>query len=268
MRNFRKTMPSNSESKQRAAAPSLDLNEDSKATTSAADGAVDENIEEEKWLSRRASNSKASRRTACVSDPHPQRVSPNGTLPEVQVPTFSHETNEDPMIRQARQNAARAAQKIIAASLVGSLPSRRGAHSWPWLQRQWQAHLQEWHGHVEIASSVVSILSWMGVTQVAVSLLKYLLPPAPGHYRSSNDDPYHRSLVVSLLAVATAPPLLELEGESMQPANAGPSAAPCFRRLPLPLRALNIARQCHRASIRSKDQLRSALMQVLPVAAR
>jgi hypothetical protein len=72
-----------------------------------------------------------------------------------------------------------------------------------------------------------------------------------------NDQSYPLSLVRSFQKLSGTVPLLSLERRSPQDAAS----------LPLPLRASAIAIACHRASLASKIELTSALLQVLPVAA-
>ena len=72
-----------------------------------------------------------------------------------------------------------------------------------------------------------------------------------------DDKSYPLSLVRSFQNLPDTVPLLSLERHSPQDAAS----------LPLPLRASTIAIACHRASLASKIELTSALLQVLPVAA-
>ena len=81
----------------------------------------------------------------------------------------------------------------------------------------------------------------------------YYPRPADGR----NDRSYRLSLVRSFQKLPDTVPLLSLERHSPQDAAS----------LPLPLRASTIAIACHRASLASKIELTSALLQVLPVAA-
>jgi hypothetical protein len=90
----------------------------------------------------------------------------------------------------------------------------------------------------------------------AMEMLSFILPrmtDAAGHA----DHSYHLSLVTSLQSSQVVP-LLSLERHSPQDAAS----------LPLALRAITIAIECNRASLASNTELASALMQVLPVAAR
>jgi hypothetical protein len=89
-----------------------------------------------------------------------------------------------------------------------------------------------------------------------MEMLSFILPrmtDAAGHA----DHSYHLSLVTSLQSSQVVP-LLSLERHSPQDAAS----------LPLALRAITIAIECNRASLASNTELASALMQVLPVAAR
>ena len=86
-----------------------------------------------------------------------------------------------------------------------------------------------------------------------LSFILTRMTDAAGHA----DHSYHLSLVTSLQSSQVVP-LLSLERHSPQDAAS----------LPLALRAITIAIECHRASLASNTELTSALMQVLPVAAR
>ena len=113
--------------------------------------------------------------------------------------------------------------------------------------RLWQKHLEEWADRAKEALAAVNS-KHMQNRDAALKTLSYLLPPDPQR-RYGGEDCYHTSCLCT-----TTAPNLTLGG--------------CERgsHLPLPVRALSIARACHRASTESPDNLAAALRIALPVA--